>query len=206
MTATPTEPTDDRTQTLAPARLVWETLTSPKTLMVSAACLGLVMALGTYVTQGASPGELLTQRTFAGAQALRGLGLNELTSSWLALALGLIVALNLLGLLLRRVWLTPPARRGWSGPAVDHASGTAALSLEEALRALDGRLGRASLTSDGLVARSGYWAEGLIVCALGLLVLVASLVVNDAKGMEARLQMAAGAAGAARQPTLLQVP
>ncbi|MDP6942705.1 MAG: hypothetical protein QF464_01030 [Myxococcota bacterium] len=197
MTATPSQPQETGptgAQTLDPVRLVWDVLTSPVTFMLAAATQGLLIALGTYIGQGMTEGDLLAERSFAVTRTLRGLGLTDLPTSWVVWSVGLVLLLNGLGLVLRYVWLTPPHERGWGGPAIDHATGTMTAPLEAVAAALDERMGRTARVAGAVVARSGYWVEGLVIVAIGLMALLGALVVDHSAGMEARLEMLAGGA------------
>jgi hypothetical protein len=209
MTETPSQPDEAGpagVQTLDPVRLVWDALTSPVTFMLSASTFGLLLALGTYIDQGLTEGELLEQRTFAGAQALLGLGFTDLLTSWVVWFVGLVLTLNVVGLVLRHVWLTPPDARGWGGPSVDHATCTTTASLEAVTASMGGRMGRTSRSSGLLVARAGFWTEGLVIVAIGVLVLMGSVAVDRSVGIEARLEvLGSGAPPSQEEPGPLVV-
>ena len=186
-------------QTVDPVRLVWAVLTSPVTAMATAAALGVLLALGAFLGQGMTEGELLGERSFATARALRGLGLTDLLTSWVVWFLGLIFTFSTAGLLVRHVWLTSADARSWSGPSVDHATCTTTASLEAVKAALEGRMGRTTQSSGLVVGRAGYFAEGLIVAAIGVLVLLGAVVVERVGGFEARLDVLGGAAPPAKE-------
>ena len=166
MTVTPPKPDESGAQTLDPVRLIWDVMTSPVTFMLSALALGLLLALGTYIGQGMTEGDLLAQRSFASARALLGLGLGDLATSWLVWLFGLLLTLNVVGLLLRHVWLTPLEARDWGGPTLDHATWTTSRSIEAVTASMDGHLGRTSPLPGGVAACTGYWVEGLAILAV----------------------------------------
>ena len=63
-------------------RIVWDVLTSPRTLMVNGVILGLLLALGTVIPQGADHTALLALGDYATARAVQTLGVHDLLVSW----------------------------------------------------------------------------------------------------------------------------
>jgi hypothetical protein len=177
---------------VTPFGLVWDVMTSPLTFMLNVSALGLLIALGTYVGQGLTESEMLSERTFAGTRALLGLGLNDLPTSWLVWLMALLTGLNVLGLVLRHIGLTPPGQRPWEGPGVGHTRWSDPRTMDEVRGALQTTLGRATQRGPTLVARRGYWLEGLTILGVGTLCLLSALVVDASSGMQARLGVSGG--------------
>ena len=192
VTATDQKISANEEGTLTPFGLVWDVMTSPVTFMLNSSILGILIALGTYVGQGLTETEMLTERTFAGTRALLGLGLNDLSQSWLVWLMALLVALSLVGIVLRHIALTAPGKRRFEGPCVGQAEWGDPRSLDEVREALKQTLGQTVQRGATVVARRGYWFEGLtIVCVAGVC-LLSALFINVVSGMEARLGLPGG--------------
>lgn len=204
VTATDTESKRSDEVAITPFGLVWDLMTSPVTFMLNSSVLGILIALGTYVGQGMTEDELLLERTFAGTRALLGLGLNDLTQSWLVWLMSLLVLLNLVGIALRHIGLTPLAQRRWEGPGVGYASWDDPRTIDELRGALKSTLGHTAQRGAAVVSRRGYWLEGLCVVSVGALCLLSALIITASSGMEARLGLPGGgpAPSADAAPTL----
>ena len=199
MTARDPEPLEEGEKTLSPFGLIWRLMTSPKTLMLSSAILGVLIALGTYITQGATEADLLQERSYAVTQAIIGLGLNQLGSSWLTWLFALLTTLSLIGLALRTLVVTPLEGRQWRGPALDTLQHEDARDLPTMRGVVSQAFGTLEERQGALVLRQGFWFEGLSVVAISVLCLLAGLLVGSAGGMEARMGVRGGGAAPAEE-------
>ena len=130
MNETSSQPPNPEVQTLDPVRLVWDLFTSPVTFMLSAAVFACLVALGTFISQGATEAALLGERSYSATRALLGLGLNDLTTSWVLWFTGLVLLLNTIGMVIRYVWSVPHEARDWTSPAIDCVTHQSSRSME----------------------------------------------------------------------------
>ena len=165
-------------------------MTSPKTLMLNSAILGVLISLGTYIKQGSTEADLLNERSFAATQAIIGLGLHHLSVSWLVWLFALLVTLSVIGLALRHVVLSPLESRRWSGPSVDTFAFSDTRDMDTMRALLQGVFGRVDERNEMLIVRQGYWFEGLCVLSVSVVCLIVGLFLGTTGGMEARMGVA----------------
>jgi hypothetical protein len=194
--ASPVDPTHDA---LSAVQLSWALLSSATTTAVLGLLIALLLAFGAGIEQGAGLQELAAHHGFAVARAIHGLGLDDLATGWLPLLIMLLLVLNLLGLLLRYVFLArlqPTGEADLAGPLVSRAEGVLAIEPEEAEARLTRILAGARVhrrPHDGArVARRGAWDGGLVLLAFGALALGAALFVDRSGGVDARFTAVAG--------------
>ena len=184
----------EKENTLSPFGLIWDVMTSPLTLMFNSSMLGIMVALGTFIPQGSTEGELLAERTFAGTRSMMGLGFHQLSDSWLVWLFALLVGLNLVGIALRFLRAPLWASNPWQGPGVHRTSWSDPRSMDEVNPWLEARFSKVTRRADALIVRQGLWREGLIVLCASLICFAASLALDKRSGMEALLPVTGGGA------------
>jgi len=178
-------------------QLAWRILTSPRTFAVVVGLAAALLVVATLVPQQVARRELVEVFPFHLADPLGGLGLHDVLASWPFLLLALLAALNVLGMGLR-FYLRRGAGepRGPAGPLSERVEARLDLTPAVVSEHLAGALGRGriSLRHDRghLIARTGLWAEGLGLVALGALALLGALVVHHAAALDARVELTAG--------------
>ncbi|MFO0745702.1 MAG: hypothetical protein U1F43_08515 [Myxococcota bacterium] len=170
----------------------WRLLTSPGVFLGLTAVLAVVLAWAQTVPQRPASGELAAFAPFAEAEALAGLGLDDIWTSWVVLLLVLLLALVGAGMLL--------ARRDHAGPV----RGPFTLTIEgQTATSLDGLRGRVADALGGgrvsvrlgpglLTARRGFEPEAVGVLVLGVVALLASVFIGRSNGFEARFTLVPG--------------
>lgn len=174
-------------------RIGWAVLTSPRTLLVLSAVLSALLLFGAVVEQGADREALLRAWPWSVARTLDGLGLERVLTAWPTLLVGLLLALNVAGLVLRHLALVPVARRAdrvWTGPAVFRARLRLDRPADRVDRAAAEVVGGRTTVDEGVrVRRRGLWVEGLVLLGLGMAALALSGGVAEGGGWEARLEV-----------------
>lgn len=178
-------------------QIAWRALTAPTTGAGLAACLAGVWSMVLVVPQGVADAELLARFSYAEAQAIQSLGLQNIVSSWPSLALIVLLLLHVVGLVL---WSRERAASseemepgGWSARVTHELEG----SLEE----VSGQLARGdhgsfygarggSQGDPGSRFARGLWREGLILIAVGVALALASVPVDLLWGLDARMTLA----------------
>lgn len=191
------EPSDPTGKDISAVQIAWRALTAPSTGAGLAFSLALIWSAVLVVPQGVADAELLARFSYAEAQMIRSLGLQNIVSSWPSLALIVLLLLHVSGLLLwareREPGARTPETGGWSTCVT--------YELEGSHDALSGALtggehgsfyGGSSLNSGGTGSRfwRGFWREGLILIALGVVFALASVPVDLLMGMDARMTLA----------------
>ncbi|MCB9734631.1 MAG: hypothetical protein H6745_18770 [Deltaproteobacteria bacterium] len=179
--------------------LAWRALTSPRTFGVLLLALALWLAVAAFVPQRATAPELLARMSYPVADAARALGLADALTTWPALLLAVLIALNLGGMAFRAAFAR--ARHGEEalrpGPFVSAAAATLDVPAATLRGRLAGALGGAVRTRGAglaVTAVRGRWGEGLGLLLLGALALGGGLVADRAAGLEARLTTVLGSA------------
>lgn len=179
--------------------LAWRALTSPRTFGVLLFAAALWLAVAAFIPQRATPPELLATMSYPVADAARAIGLSDALTTWPALLLAALIAMNLAGMSIRAA--VARARHGEEalrpGPFVSAATAV----LDVPTTALSGRLraalgGSARARGAGLVVTAvrGRWPEGLALILLGALALAGGLVADRAGGLVARVTTVLGSA------------
>ncbi len=177
------------------AHHAWATLTSPRTLAGLGVTLAALLLAGLFVPQGATRDVLDAHFSFAVARTIEALELHHVLTAWPTLLTGLLIALNLTGLVLARRGASPAALPGPTAiaegllpePPTDVAARLTALDPRLTARGLD-----PGPTGD-LVARRGGPVQPLILVAFGLTAALAGHAVDLLTGLDARATFLAGA-------------
>lgn len=169
------------------ALLVWQVVGAPG---LTIGLLGAILALllvATQIPQGLPDAALGAGRSFSAWRALEGFGLGRVATSWPMLLLFVLLALNLVGLWLRRRLAGGPERLGFEGARVraevaevSAADGPALARRVEAWFPASRVVVRASRVE----ARRGRAREGAVAVVLGLVVLGAAGAIHAFGGQE----------------------
>ena len=178
-------------------QIAWRALTAPTTGGGLALALALVWSMVLVVPQGAADAELLARFSYAEAQAVRSLGLQNIVTSWPSLALIVLLLLHVAGLFLWTRERAPGTRTsetgGWS-TCVSHELEGSLDEVTDALKRGDhgsfygGSGSRAGAQSPRFWR--GFWREGLILISVGVGLALASVPVDLLMGLDARMTLA----------------
>ena len=178
-------------------QIAWRALTAPTTGAGLALSLALVWSTVLVVPQGVADAELLARFSYAQAQAIQSLGLQNIVSSWPSLALIVLLLLHVAGLLL---WSRERASGagalevgGWSTSVTHELEGTPDEVSAQLARGDHGSFYGAPGVSAGVSGSRfsrGLWREGLILIAIGVAVALASVPLDLLWGLDARVTLA----------------
>lgn len=172
--------------------------------MVTSVLVAMTLLAGTVVPQGMAPDVLLTRHSYAVAQAIGSLGLDDLPTAWPLGLLLLLWVLTATGLVLRRRLEsrppTPEPMLPMKGPRQVRRIEISREEIDRRVQAwvasptsapggrLDSMLGRIAGTREGGDrVIFGLWREGTWVIVLGLAALCAGVMVQRTAGLEARV-------------------
>lgn len=175
------------------ASLAWRILTSPRTFGVLALTMSVLLVLAAVIPQRPLVEELAHELPFAFGEAARNLGLDDVFVSWPFLLVALLMALNLTGL-----WLASRLGRTAVGSRLMTRAST---RVDTAITELKGRLltamgGRVAIAEGpdaSITATRGFLRDGLVVAAIGVVTLLASLAVSRSSAIDGRLALVPGA-------------
>jgi hypothetical protein len=166
--------------------LAWRLLTSPRTFLATSALIALLFAWAATLPQRPLASELARRMPFASAEAITGLGLDDVLVSWPLFLLVAVLVLNAAGIALaRRLGTGGPGSRLFSRLATTLPYPVEAVRAELP-RALGGSVA-AQLKPGGLILRRGFYREGAALVVLGVLALGLALVVSRGSAVEHRL-------------------
>lgn len=166
--------------------LAWRLLTSPRTFLVTSALIALLFGWAATLPQRPLAAELARRMPYAPAEAVTGLGLDDVLVSWPLFLLLAVLVLNAAGIAL--------ARRLGQANAGSPLFARLATTLPFPVEAVRGELPRAlggaataQLKPGGIVLRRGFYREGSALVVLGILALGLALVVSRGSAAEHRL-------------------